>query len=134
MGLHTCQAEAVNGEYASPDGRQDPRGCEAIDEDNWTDFQYPQALWDEDEQRWISDAQIAEITFTAFEGTRWQITARLIVRRVKRLDPQAHPGQGELFTQYRYHAVFTDSPVRATPGRSCLPRPGRTGWSAPRRR
>jgi hypothetical protein len=84
--------------------------CEAIDEGTWVDIKYPRAIWDEDEQRWISDAQIAETTFTAFEGTRWQITARLIVRRVKRLDPQQHPGQAELFAQYRYHAVFTDSP------------------------
>jgi len=34
----------------------------------------------------------------------------LIVRRVKRLNPKTAPqGQGELFTVYRYHAVFTDS-------------------------
>ena len=85
--------------------------CESIDEAAWLDIKYPQAIWDEDEQRWISDAQIAETTYTAFEGTRRAITARLIVRRVKRLNPQQqHPGQGELFDQYRYHAVFTDSP------------------------
>jgi hypothetical protein len=34
--------------------------CEAIDETAWTDIKYPRAIWDEDEQRWISDAQIAE--------------------------------------------------------------------------
>jgi hypothetical protein len=84
--------------------------CHSIDEAAWVDIEYPQAVWDEDEQRWISNAQIAEITYTAFEGTRWQVTARLVVRRVKRLNPQQHPGQAELFTQYRYHAVFTDSP------------------------
>jgi len=39
------------------------------------------------------------------------VTARLIVRRVKRLNPAPVPaGQGELFTAWRYHAVFTDSP------------------------
>jgi hypothetical protein len=33
------------------------------------------------------------------------------VRRVKRLNPAAVPsGQGELFTTWRHHAVFTDSP------------------------
>jgi hypothetical protein len=38
------------------------------------------------------------------------VTARLIVRRVKRLNPDSVPaGQGELFTAYRYHAVFTDA-------------------------
>jgi hypothetical protein len=108
--IWTCRR---NQAHFSVTARMDAKtraACEAIDETAWTDIKYPQAIWDQDEQRWISDAQIAEITFTAFEGTRWQITARLIVRRVKRLDPQAHPGQAELFTQYRYHAVFTDSP------------------------
>jgi hypothetical protein len=84
--------------------------CQSIPADRWIDIKYPQAIWDEDEQRWISDAQIAETVYTAFEGTRHAITARLIVRRVKRLDPQASPGQGELFDCWRYFAVFTDSP------------------------
>lgn len=35
----------------------------------------------------------------------------MIVRRVRRLNPQAvAQGQGELFAAWRYHAVFTDSP------------------------
>ena len=35
---------------------------------------------------------------------------RLIVRRVKRLGPKSAPaGQGELFSIWRHHAVFTDS-------------------------
>ena len=38
------------------------------------------------------------------------VTARLIVRRVKDLNQKAAAGQGELFTAWRYHAVFTDSP------------------------
>ena len=38
------------------------------------------------------------------------VTGRLIVRRVKRLNPASLPAsQGELFTAYRHHAVFTDS-------------------------
>jgi hypothetical protein len=32
------------------------------------------------------------------------------VRRVKHLNPQADRGQDELFPQYRYHTVFTNSP------------------------
>lgn len=56
------------------------------------------------------DTQIAEITFTAFEGTRYAITARLIVRRIKGINPNAGNGQDELFPTYRYHAVLTDSP------------------------
>lgn len=57
---------------------------------------------------------IAETTYTAFASTRQPITARLIVRGVKRLDPRQVPGQQELFTTYRYHAVFTDSPFILT--------------------
>lgn len=84
--------------------------CESITEPEWIDIKYPQAVWDEDQQRWISDAQIAETAYTAFAGTRHQVSARLIVRRIRRDDPAQHPGQQELVPAYRYHAVFTDSP------------------------
>ena len=82
----------------------------AIDDDAWTPIKYTHAVYDEAQQRWISEAQVAEIGYTAFtsKGTDKQVTARLIVRRVPDLNP-AH--QSELFTAYRYHAVFTDSPL-----------------------
>jgi hypothetical protein len=75
-------------------------------------IQYPNAIYDEDEQRWVSDAEVAEVGFTAFTGRRRreQVTARLIVRRVRRLNPATVPaGQSEMFAVYRYHPVFTDS-------------------------
>jgi hypothetical protein len=75
--------------------------CSGIAAEAWIDIKYPQAIWDDDEQRWISDAQITETVYTAFEGTRHAITARLIVRRVKRVDPGASTGQGELFDCWR---------------------------------
>jgi hypothetical protein len=84
--------------------------CDSISDDQWIDIKYPQAVFDEDTGRWISDAQIAETVYTAFAGTRHAVTARLIVRRIRRDDPAQIPGQGELVAQYRYHAVFTDSP------------------------
>ncbi len=87
----------------------------AIPEQAWTPIKYPRAIWDEAEGRWVSDAQVAEIGFTAFTSRRKaeRVTARLIVRRVKRLGPASVPsGQGELFTVYRHHAVFTDSPLQ----------------------
>ena len=84
--------------------------CDSIGDDQWIDIKYPQAVCDEDTGRWISDAQIAETTYTAFAGTRHAVTARLIVRRIRRDDPAQIPGQDELFPTYRYHAVFTDSP------------------------
>jgi len=75
-------------------------------------IRYPNAIWDDEQQRFISDAQVAEVPFTAFTSRRTseQVTGRLIVRRVGRLNPASVPaGQGELFTTYRYHAVFTDT-------------------------
>jgi len=58
--------------------------------------------------------KVAEVPLTAFTSRRCaeHTTARLIVRRVRRLNPAAatHVGQDELFAVYRYHAVFTDNP------------------------
>jgi hypothetical protein len=81
----------------------------AISKDAWLPISYPNAVFDQDTQRWISQAEIAETGYTAFEGTRHEITARLIVRRIPRRDRQSTPGQGELFTTWRHHALFTDS-------------------------
>ncbi len=84
----------------------------SIPEQAWTPIHYPHAIYDEDEHRWVSDAEVAETTFTAFTHRRRRehVTARLIVRRVRRLNPQTAPaGQTEAFAVYRYHAVFTDS-------------------------
>jgi hypothetical protein len=88
------------------------RAITQIPEDEWVPIKYRHAIYDEAEQRWVSDAQVAEIPFTAFTSRRKNehITARLIVRRVKRLNPKSAPaGQGELFSIWRHHAVFTDS-------------------------
>ena len=99
----------------------------SISDDQWTPITYPNAVWDDQEQRLISDAEIAEIPYVAFTSRRKadHIQARLIVRRVKRLNP-ANPKpktgktpkatgaggeQQELFSLYRYHAVFSDSPL-----------------------
>ena len=90
------------------------RAIATIAEDAWTPIHYPNAVWDEDEQRLISDAEVAEIEFTAFTSRRKgeHIDGRLIVRRVKRLNPASVPAdQQALFGTYRHHAVFTDSPM-----------------------
>jgi len=106
-------AAIANGAKFSVTVRMDKKvktAIAGIGEDAWMAIKYPKAVWDSDEQRWISDAQIAETSYTAFAGTKHAVTARLIVRRVRRLDPKAHAGQEELFPSWRYHAVFTDSP------------------------
>jgi hypothetical protein len=98
--------------------RKDPavsRAIASIGEDAWTTIRYPQAVFDEQLQQWISDAEVAEVPFTAFASRprKEQVTARLIVRRVRDANP-AHvvpDAQGELFPAWRHHAVFTDSPL-----------------------
>jgi hypothetical protein len=54
------------------------------------------------------------VKYTAFapEGRKkgQDVTARLIVRRVRDLSRDATRGQGEMFPAWRYHALFTDSP------------------------
>jgi Transposase DDE domain group 1 len=85
----------------------------AISEDAWTPIRYPRAIWDDQLQAWISDAEVAEIEYTAFTSKKnQQVTARLIVRRVRDLNNKAAQGQGELFAVWRYHALLTDSPVQ----------------------
>ena len=88
------------------------KAISAIPESAWVSIQYPQAIFDQEQQRWISDAQVAEIGYTAFKSLsrKHRVTARLIVRRVKRRNPATAPkGQRALFSTYRYHAVFTNS-------------------------
>ena len=57
-----------------------------IDENAGTAICHPNAIFDEDEQRWIADTEVAEVPFTAFTSRRKKdhITAWLIVRRVRR--------------------------------------------------
>jgi Transposase DDE domain group 1 len=77
----------------------------------WTPIRYPRAIWDDQLDAWVSDAEVAEIEYTAFTSKKGQaVTARLVVRRVRDLNKQAAGGQDELFPVWRYHAVFTDSP------------------------
>ena len=87
----------------------------SIDEQGWTTIRYPKAVFDEPSGCWISDAQVAEIAFTAFTSRRASehVTGRLIVRRVRDANPdhQVADAQGELFATWRHHAVFTDSPL-----------------------
>src|SRR3954453_6362963 len=94
----------------------------SIAEEAWTAIHYPNAFTDPDTGELVSDAEDAEVPlFTAFTSRpkKQQVTARLIVRRVKRLNPDlpsttargvVPAGQEELFTSWRYHAIFTDSP------------------------
>jgi hypothetical protein len=111
-----------NGARFSVTVRMDPkirRTITTIDDSAWTPIKYTDAIFDDQTGEWISDAEIAEVPYTAFAASRTHRTdGRLIVRRVKRLNPKAAAhGQEELFA-YRYHAVFTDSPFQLTQAES----------------
>ena len=76
----------------------------AISDEQYIPVHYPGAVLDPDTGLLISDAQVAEVEYTAFAGTRHQITARLIVRRV--LDANT---QDPLFPVWRHHPFLTNS-------------------------
>jgi len=103
-GAHFSLTTGMNPSIAAAIGR--------ISDDAWIPIRYPDAFVDPDTGEMISDAEVAEITYTAFTGRkkREHVTARLIVRRVRRLSTEAAAGQGELFDSWRYHPVFTNSP------------------------
>lgn len=82
------------------------RAIAGIAETAWIPIRYPNAVWDDESGRWISDAEVAETSYTAFTGTKHQFTARLVVRRIRREPP---PGQDELLPAWRYHGFFTDT-------------------------
>ena len=49
--------------------RMDPavtRAITTISDDAWVGIKYPNAIRDDEQQRWISDAEVAEVPFTAF--------------------------------------------------------------------
>ncbi len=114
---HAFVATAIrHGAWFSVTARMNPQvktAIASIDPAAWQSIEYPNAVFDQAEQRWVSDAEVAEIDFIAFTSRRKRdhVKCRLIVRRVKRLQPPASDGteQGELFAAYRHHAFITNS-------------------------
>ncbi|MGI8522194.1 MAG: IS1380 family transposase [Nocardioides sp.] len=117
---HSFIAAALRGEvWFSVTARRNKQVTAAITripEAAWTPIKYPNAVWEEDEcpgmGRWVSEAEVAEIDFVAFTSKkkREQVGCRLVVRRVKRLNPVGGgTEQGELFDAYRHHAFVTNS-------------------------
>jgi hypothetical protein len=80
------------------------RAIAAIAEDAWTPVHYPGAVVDPDTGELISDAEVAETTYTAFASTKHPVTARLVVRRVR-----DRTKLEELFPVWRHHPFFTNS-------------------------
>jgi hypothetical protein len=72
------------------------RAIAAIDDDAWTPVSYTGAVRDPDTGAWISDADVAEIPYTAFVSTKDRITAPLVVGPA-----------------WRYHPFFTNTDLSA---------------------
>jgi len=106
--VSACRKAGVNFSLTLQSNPKLQAAIDAIDEQAWTPVRYPGAVWDEQAQQWISNAEVAETRYTAFETTTHKVTARLVVRRVRELNP-APPGQAELFPLWRYHAFLTDT-------------------------
>lgn len=86
------------------------RAVSHIPETAWSPIRYTNAVWDDEARAWISDAEVADVPFTAFTSRRKaeHVPCRLVVRRVKRLG-QSRVGQDGLFQTYRYHTFVTNS-------------------------
>ena len=85
------------------------RAIGTIAEDAWRPVHYPGCVVDPDTGELISDAEVAETTYTAFASTTHPVTARLVVRRVRdrnRLE--------ELFPVWRHHPFFTNTEESTT--------------------
>jgi hypothetical protein len=102
--VRACVKAGVRFSVVLTKNRAVTRAIGAISEDAWTPVTYPGAVVDPDTGELISDAEVAEIEFTAFGSTDHPVTARLVVRRVRdqnKLD--------ELFPVWRHHPFFTNS-------------------------
>jgi Transposase DDE domain group 1 len=106
--VSACRKAGVNFSLTLQSNPKLQAAIDTIDQQAWTPVRYPGAVFDEQTQYWISNAEVAETTYTAFESTTYKVTARLVVRRVRELNP-APPGQEELFPVWRYHAFLTDT-------------------------
>lgn len=82
----------------------------SIEEEAWTKIRYNNAIYDEATGRWVSEAEVAEVPFTAFTSKKksLRVTGRLIIRRVpEKNKTKLAAGQETIFEVYRHHGFFT---------------------------
>ena len=112
---YACLKAAIKaGAAVSVTARMDKavkRAITSIGDDVWEAIEYTNAVYDEDTKTWVSTAEVAEISFTAFTSRKKSehITGRLVVRRIPELNTKAGDGQATLFDTWRFHAFFTTS-------------------------
>jgi len=108
-GYATVAAARAAGADVSVTVRLDPavkRAISSIPAAAWTPIEYTDAIYDETTGTWVSRAEVAEISFTAFSSRKktQRVPGRLVVRRIPDFNPA---DQDELFAVYRHHAFFT---------------------------
>jgi hypothetical protein len=81
----------------------------SIPDEAYVPVDYPGATIDPDTGQLVSNAQVAEVTYTAFASTKRPYTGRLVVRRV--LDANT---QDPLFPVWRHHPFLTNSTAPVT--------------------
>src|SRR3954452_7600922 len=113
-GRNPVHAALAGGAQVSVTIRMDSRvkaAIAGISEDVWTTIEYTDAVFDETSGQWISSAEVAEVSFTAFaaQPKADQVDGRLIVRRIPDFQAEKHraAGQDGLFDMWRFHAFFT---------------------------
>ena len=112
-GHATVAAARTAGADVSITARQDPavkRAIGTIPDDAWMKIQYTNAIYEPDTRTWISDAEVAEVPFTAFSSKpkKDRVEGRLVVRRIPELNKKKL-SQPTLFDTHRFHAFFTTS-------------------------
>ncbi len=102
--MTTCVAEGAEFSLSVSRNKRINAAIEGIDEAAYTAVHYPGAVTDPDTGKLISDAQVAETSYTLRCGRGRSLTVRLVVRRVK----DAHYPDA-LFPVWRYHPFVTNS-------------------------
>jgi hypothetical protein len=116
-GRDAVHAAITGGAAVSVTVRLDPAvkaAIASIEQGAWTPIKYPNAIFDETTGTWVSNAEVAEVPYTAFTSRKKadQVTGRLVVRRIPDVhaDSKQAAGQGTLFDLWRFHAFFTTVP------------------------
>ena len=102
--ITTCVADGVQFSLSVSRNKPISAAIEAIDEATYTPVHYPGAVEDPDTGQLISEAQVAETSYTLRLGRGRTLAVRLVVRRVK---DARYPDA--LFPVWRYHPFMTNS-------------------------
>jgi hypothetical protein len=122
---HTVIGAAVRAAEVSVTVRLDPKvkkAVSAIGDDAWTTIEYPNPVYDEDTDTWVSRAEVAEVPFVAFgsKPKAQRVAGRLVVRRIPDLNA---PGQGAPCSTRGDSTRSSPPPATRTPTPSPRTRP-----------